>query len=168
MVGDVATMTEQDLARAVSGADVIVFSAGAGEQDDDGMIDAVDYNGVVKAIAAARLANVSRLLLISVFPEAWRERRMPDSFKHYMLAKKKADVALARSPLDWIILRPAALNDNAMTGSISLGSAEIHTEISRDDVAATAAELVHANHSRRILELSTGNTRIADAVAGLS
>ena len=61
------------------------------------MIDAVDGDGVSKAIAAARLAGISRLLLVSVFPEAWRERHKPESFEHYMAAKKRADVALVRS-----------------------------------------------------------------------
>ena len=38
------------------------------------MIDAVDYGGVKKAIAALRLTGQSRLLLVSVFPEAARDK----------------------------------------------------------------------------------------------
>src|ERR1700761_104334 len=61
VLGDLAIISEQELASASSGADVLVFSAGAGEQDNDSMTDAVDGDGVRKAIAAARLANIPRL-----------------------------------------------------------------------------------------------------------
>jgi uncharacterized protein YbjT (DUF2867 family) len=167
-LGDVATISEQELASAASGADVLVFTAGAGERDNDSMIDAVDGDGVRKAIAAARLAGISRLLLVSVFPEAWRERDMPRSFEHYMTVKKRADVELVHSGLDWLILRPSALTDDPGTGSVSLSMAELHTEISRDDVAATIAVLLHSpGVRRRILEVTRGKTTIASAVTGL-
>ncbi|AXC15806.1 oxidoreductase ylbE [Acidisarcina polymorpha] len=168
-LGDVATTSEEELASAITGADVLVFSAGAGEQDDDSMIDAVDRDGVLKTIAALRIAGISRLLLVSVFPEAWRERHMPKSFEHYMAAKKQADVYLVHSELDWVILRPSALTDDPGTGRVSLSEAEIHIDISRDDVAATIATLLHRPEvRRRILEVTAGGTPIASAVATLS
>jgi len=47
--------------------------------------------------------------------------------------------------------------------------AEIHTEISRDDVAATIAALAEfAEVRRRVLELTAGSTPIGDAVNALS
>ena len=55
---------------------------------------------------------------------------------------------------------------NFRVGKISLGPAQLHTEVSRDDVAATIAELIHAPAIRRmILELTGGTTPIARAVA---
>ncbi len=93
---------------------------------------------------------------------------MPASFEHYMAAKKQADVALVHSDLDWLILRPSALEDNPGTGSVSLSAAEIHVDISRDDLAATMAALVHSpTVRRRILEVTAGGTPIASAVASL-
>ncbi len=168
VLGDVATISAQELASAASGAEVLVFTAGAGERDDDSMIDAVDHDGVRKSIEAARLAGISRFLLVSVFPEAWRERHMPKSFEHYMAAKKKADVDLVHSGLDWVILRPSALTNDPGTGSVCLSSAEIHIDISRDDVATTVAALLHSPEVRqRILEVTAGDTPIANAVAAL-
>jgi uncharacterized protein YbjT (DUF2867 family) len=169
VLDDLATISEQELASAFSGTDVVVFAAGAGEQDNDSMTDAVDGDGVRKAIGAARLAGISKLLLVSVFPEAWRERNMPKSFEHYMAVKKRADVELVHSELEWIILRPSALTDDPGTGSVSLSPAEIHTDISRDDVAATIATLLHsARVQRTILEVTSGSTKIARAVAALN
>jgi uncharacterized protein YbjT (DUF2867 family) len=164
----VATLSEKELASAASGADILVFTAGAGERDSDSMIDAVDGDGVRKAIAAARLARISRLLLVSVFPEAWRERDMPKSFEHYMTVKKRADVELVHSGLDWVILRPSSLTNDPGRGSVGLSMAELHTEISRDDVAATIATLLHSpGVRRRILEVTSGVTPIASAVTAL-
>jgi uncharacterized protein YbjT (DUF2867 family) len=168
VLGDVATISERELALAASGADALIFTAGSIERDDDSMIDAVDGNGVRKAIAAARLAGISQFLLVSVFPEAWRDRNMPKSFEHYMAVKKRADVELVRSKLDWLILRPSTLTDDSGTGRVSLGPAEIHSAISRDDVAATIAALLHSPSVRkRILEVTAGNTTIASAVTAL-
>jgi uncharacterized protein YbjT (DUF2867 family) len=168
VLGDVATIAERELASAASGADALIFAAGSTERDDDSMIDAVDGNGVRKAIAAARLAGISQFLLVSVFPEAWRDRDMPKTFEHYMAVKKRADVELARSKLDWLILRPSTLTDDFGTGRVSLGPAEIHSAISRDDVAATIAALLHSPSVRkRILEVTAGSTEIASAVTAL-
>src|ERR1700761_8653931 len=86
--GDIATISAADLAAAGSGAEVFVFTAGAGEQDDDAAIDLVDGKGVQKTIAAARLNSVRRLLLVSVFPEALRGQSLPESFEHYLAVKK--------------------------------------------------------------------------------
>ena len=164
--GDITTISDEDLAAAIKGSDVLLFAAGAGGGDDESLTDKVDGDGVSKLIAAAKLAGVRRLILVSVFPEAWRERHMDHSFEHYMVVKKRADVELSQADLDWIILRPAALTNDAGTGTVSLGVVGIHTEVRRDDVAATLVELVHspALH-HRILELSEGTTPIAEAVA---
>jgi nucleoside-diphosphate-sugar epimerase len=86
--GDIATIPVYELTTAIAGADVVVFTAGAGEQDDESMIDAVDYGGVKKTVAALRQTGQSRLLLVSVFPEAAREKCFGGSFEHYMFANR--------------------------------------------------------------------------------
>ena len=166
--GDIATISVQELARAISDTGVVVFTAGAGDQDDESMIDAVDYGGVKKTIAAMRMAGHSRLLLISVFPEAAREQCLGASFEHYISAKKKADVEVVNSGLDWIILRPSSLKDDPGTGQVSLGLANFHTEITRDDLASTAVALLNAPKiSKKILEVTEGDQPIASAVSAL-
>lgn len=163
-LGDLVSIEPQQLADVMRGSDAIVFSAGAGG-DSNAMTTAIDGEGVTKSIAAAKLAGVKRFLLVSVFPEAWRERHMDEGFEHYITVKKKADIELSESGLEWVILRPSALKNEPGTGKISLGVAQIHTEVRRDDVAATLAELVYApTVSRKILELTEGNTPISQAV----
>jgi uncharacterized protein YbjT (DUF2867 family) len=168
VAGDIATIKVRDLADALEGIDALVFTAGAGNQEGDSMIDSVDYGGVVKAIAALRLAGKSRLLLVSVFPEAAREDCLGDSFEHYMSAKKKADVAVGDSGLDWIIVRPSALKDDPGTARVSLKLANFHTEITRDDLASTVVALLHTpTITRKILELTEGDQPIASAVSAI-
>lgn len=165
-LGDIASISEQDLAKAIAGSDAVVFSAGAGAADNDSMLEAVDYGGVSKSIAALRRAAVSRFLLVSVFPEAWRERKLGEQFERYMAAKKKAEIALVRSRLDWVIVRPSALTDDPGAGRLSLGLAEVHTEISRDDVASAIVAILQVpDFHRRILELTGGEKTIPEAMS---
>ncbi|WP_432991477.1 NAD(P)H-binding protein [Dactylosporangium sp. CA-233914] len=164
-IGDVGAMTPQDLAYAVHGADVIVFTAGSngGERH---VTQAIDLHGVTKAVEAGNLAGVPRFALVSVFPEAWRERELPEDEEYYFAAKKEAEVVLTHSDLDWLILRPALLTDGPVTGRVSIGPAERHGQISRHDVAVALALLLHEPRiSRQILELNEGSTPTKSAIA---
>lgn len=163
--GDLTQLDAPALAERLRETDVVVFAAGAGGRGGTETTTAIDGHGLSTTVQAARLAGVRRFLLVSVFPEAWRGREVSDTFEHYIDVKKKADVELTATDLDWVILRPAALTDGPGTGRISLAPALIHTEITRDDVAATLAQLVHTPRlRRRILELTEGPTPIADIV----
>ena len=163
-LGDLTTITPAELAGLVRGADAILFTAGAGGAGAEAT-SAIDGAGVDTAIEAARIAGVRRFLLVSVFPEAWRERNLGPGFDHYIAVKKGADVALTGSGLDWVVLRPAVLLDEPGRGTVALGPAQIHTEVTRRDVADTLVALLHEPRvSRQILELARGATPIADAV----
>jgi uncharacterized protein YbjT (DUF2867 family) len=164
-LGDIGIIEAGLLADMVRGVDAIVFTAGAGDADDEAKTDAIDGDGVSRTIAAAKDAGVRRVYLVSAFPEAWRERETDKSFEHYIEVKKKADVELAASELDWVILRPSVLLDDPGKGKVTLSFAQFHTEIARDDVAATLSELIHTPAVNRvILELTSGSTSIPDAV----
>jgi uncharacterized protein YbjT (DUF2867 family) len=128
----------------------------------------VDGEGPPKVAAASKLAGVERFVLISVFPEAWRERRMPEEFEHYMIEKKRAETKMVTTNLDWDILRPAALTDDAAQGTVALGLAQIHVDIAREDVAATVVELLQTpSINRTILEVTKGATPIHDAMLAI-
>ena len=127
------------------------------------MIDAIDGDGAAKA-AAARQAAVRRFIFVSVFPEARRNANLGDSFEHYIAVKKRADVALTQTDLDWVILRPSTLINETGVGTVR--PAQLHTVVRGEDVAATIVELIHAPAVLRVvLELTEGTTPIARAVA---
>ena len=163
-LGELSTMSATELARAASGSDAIVYTAGSNGGARE-VTKAIDGDGVAKALEAARLAGVRRFVLVSVLPESWRERDNPDEVEYYFAVKKQADIAVTRSDLDWVILRPSLLIDDPALGTISLGPAEAHGEIARADVAETLTELLLEPRIRRqILELNTGTTPIREAV----
>lgn len=164
VVGDLARMDSTELASALADTEVVVFTAGSNGGAAE-VTRAVDGEGVCKTIEAIRHTGVRRLALVSVLPESWRERNLSDEEEYYFAVKKQADAAVARSGLDWMILRPSLLTDDSGTGVVSLGPAELHGQISRADVADTLATLVHEPRiSRQILELNSGDTPIAEAV----
>ena len=163
-VGDLSTMTTQDLAAAFGDADAIVFSTGSNGGDKK-TTKALDGDGVEKAMDAARIAGNDRFVLVSVFPESWRERDLGDDLEYYFAVKKEAELALTRSDLDWLILRPSLLLDTPATGTVSLGPVGVHNSVARRDVANTLAALLDEPLIRRqILELDSGPTPIAEAV----
>ncbi|WP_324277804.1 NAD(P)H-binding protein [Blastococcus brunescens] len=158
-VGDIGALTADALASLLGGVDAVVYAAGSNGGTRD-VTDVVDGEGVVKALEAARLAGVTRFVLVSVLPEAWRERHLDEDQEHYFAVKKLTDVAVSMCDLDWLILRPSMLVDRAGTGRVALGPAQPHDEIARADVAATLAELLHEPRIRRqILELNAGRRR---------
>lgn len=163
-VADLAAASVDELSRMFHGADAIVYAAGSNGGARD-VTDAIDGEGVAKTVAAARRSGVERLLLVSVMPEAWRERQLSDDEEHYFATKKRTEVLLARSELAWVILRPSLLVDDPGTGTVSLGPVQLHRRVSRDDVAAVVVELLlEPGVHRKILELDTGPTPIEQAV----
>jgi len=163
-VGDLSTMTVDELAGAFGAVDAIVFSAGSNGGSRE-TTTAIDGDGVVRAIEAAKRAGVARFVLVSVLPESWRERDLGEEVEYYFTVKKGADIAVSRSGLNWLVLRPSLLLDEPGVGTVSLGPAESHDAITREDVAETLAALLHEPRiGRQILELNTGSTPIDEAV----
>ena len=169
VTGDLVAIAHDDLAAVLRGSDAVLFTAGAGGKDGAEATTQVDGEGPPKVAAAAKVAGVNRLLLVSVFPEAWRERHMDDEFEHYMAEKKQAETHLVDTDLDWVILRPAALSDDPGAGKVDLGVAKIHVGIPREDVAATLVALIEQPLvQRRILEVTAGTIPIREAVDALT
>ncbi|AQX81879.1 hypothetical protein BWO91_00345 [Plantibacter flavus] len=164
VTGELGFATTREITAMISDWDVIVFAAGsnAGAQSVTNDIDDAALQRVSDAVMAS---PGKRLILLSVLPEAWRERQLSDDEEHYFAVKKRAEVALTRQPIDWVILRPSLLTDEPGQGTVALGPAELHDEINREDVAAVLEALVlEPTINRRILEVNTGPTAISEAV----
>lgn len=166
--GDLLELDAAALADLMTGSDAVVFSAGAGGKGGMEMTNAIDGRGLELAVSAAKQAGIRRFLLVSAFPEAGRGKQMPERFENYMKVKKLADVHLAESDLDWIILRPGTLVDKTGTGNVRLGVAIPYGDVPRSDVAAVLAELIDTPQVRRvIIELTQGGTPVPAAVQQL-
>lgn len=168
VTGDLTATDVGTLAGQMRGGDVVVFTAGAGGAGVE-VTNAIDGRGLELAVDAARQAGVRRFLLVSAFPEAGRNKGMGEGFENYMTVKKRADVYLAATDLDWVILRPGTLSDAPGTGRVTAGPAIAYGDIPRADVAATLVALVEQPEVRRtIIELTEGDRPADEAIAQLA
>lgn len=164
-LGSLLDLDVSGLARMMAGSDAVVFCAGADGKGGPSMTQAVDGDGLRLAVAAAKEAGIKRFLLVSAFPEAYRGKEVSPTFEHYMAVKKLADVHLAESDLDWVILRPGTLLDVEGTGRVRAGLAIPYGDVPRDDVAAALVEIIEQPAVNRvIIELTQGSTPVGEAI----
>ncbi|WP_314612082.1 NAD(P)H-binding protein [Streptomyces stackebrandtii] len=162
---DLETASVEMVAAVLQGADAAVFAAGAGPGSSVDRKDTVDRAAAVLFADAAERAGVRRYVVVSSMG-ADANHKGDDVFDAYLRAKGAADDAVrARTTLDWTILRPGSLTNDAGTGLVRL---EAHTGrgmIPRDDVAAVLAELLDTPATAGLtLELISGSTPLSVAV----
>ena len=166
-VFDLVEGATDDLAALLRGHDAVVFSAGAHGTGQD-QTTLIDGRGLEKSARAAQQAGVDRFVLVSVFPDAGRDRQPSEGFEHYMRVKKAADVHLTQTDLDWVVVRPGTLVDDPGTGRVRAGWAVPYGDVRRDDVAAFLAAALHEPRLRHVVvELTNGDTPVAQAVGDL-
>jgi putative NADH-flavin reductase len=99
-VCDVEHASVAEIARAIAGADAVVFAAGAGPGSGPERKWTVDRDGAIKLLEAARGARVERYLMISSAGAEDPPDR-DDVFSVYLRAKAQADAALMASDRAW-------------------------------------------------------------------
>ena len=163
---------EQDGAEAFTeaftGADAVVFAAGGGPDGNIERKRTVDLGGSLKSIEGARAAGVSRFVQVSAIGvDQPLDADAGDVWTAYVEAKRDADIALRDSDLDWTIIRPGGLTDDAPTGLVTLAETVDRAQVPRADVAAViVAALDEPATINRQWELVSGDTPIDDAIAG--
>ncbi|MET7681321.1 SDR family oxidoreductase [Streptomyces sp. NPDC005423] len=166
---DLESATVEEVAARLEGADAAVFAAGAGPGSDAARKDTVDRGAAVLFADAAVRAGVRRHVVVSSMG-ADAAHQGDEIFDAYQRAKGEADDHVrGLDALDWTILRPGALTDDAGTGLVRL---EAHTgrgPVPRDDVAAVLAELVDTPATAGLtLELVGGSTPVSVAVKSVA
>ena len=168
VTGDLVDDSVATLAERLAGHDAVVFSAGAHGTGAE-MTAAIDGGGLKKAADAAVESGVRRFVLVSVFMDALRDQPRSEGFEHYMTIKREADIHLAGTDLDFLILRPGDLLDDVGTGRVNAGVSIPYGAVPRDDVAAfIAASLFDPDLNRTDVELTAGDMTIDEAVAALA
>lgn len=168
VLGDLMTLTADALTAIADGHDVLVFSAGAAGSGRE-RTSTIDGEGPLRCVEALRRSGSRRFYLVSAFPESLRDRSPGEGFEHYMRVKKEADAAVAATELDWVILRPGTLRHEDGDDAVSLGKALVYGTVKRGNVAAVLARLIDTPEIRReILELTDGETPVAEAVAAVA
>ncbi|WP_406198569.1 SDR family oxidoreductase [Streptomyces sp. NBC_01017] len=169
VVLDLESASVEEVAAQLRGADAAVFAAGAGPGSGTSRKDTVDKGAAVLFADAAVQAGVRRFVVVSSMG-ANPAHEGDEIFDVYLRAKGEADEYVrGLDALDWTILRPGALTNDAGTGLVRL---EAHTgrgPIPRDDVAAVLAELLDTSATAGLtLELISGSTPVPVAVKSVA
>ena len=157
---------EEDFSCWFSGCDTVVFAAGSGGNTGADKTLLIDLWAARNAVKYAKAAGVKRFIMVSSIgaddPDA-----TPSEIKPYLVAKHMADEVVKASGLDYVILRPATLTDEAGTESITLKRPADRDDwhISREDVAAVITEAVDKlRDGKHLFEIFQGTTPIDQAL----
>ncbi|MEA5128022.1 MAG: SDR family oxidoreductase [Proteiniphilum sp.] len=151
---------EEDLSQALTQIDKVIFVAGSGGKK----VIEIDQNGAIRLIDAAKKAGISKFVMLDSM--GTDDPSQGGDLEDYLKAKQIADKHLRASGLDYVIVRPGALTNEAGKGRIELGSKlDKSGSITRTDVAKTLVEVldddVMQNQTFEILE---GKIPIEEAV----
>ena len=167
-VHDAERMSTDEMAEALAGAEVVVWSAGAGGGSPE-RTRAVDHEAAIRSMDAAATLDDPLYVMVSYFG-AKPDHGVPhdNPFFVYAEAKAAADEHLRGTDLRWVVLGPSTLSDSAGTGRIEVDVAD-SGEVSRDDVAAVIAHVVdHPELAGRTIRFNNGDIPVSEALASLA
>ncbi|WP_407407370.1 SDR family oxidoreductase [Peribacillus sp.] len=160
---------EENVDKAVDNMDAIVFAAGSGPKTGPDKTTAVDKNGAIKLIDAAKKKGVGRFVMLSSVGSD-QPQQGPEGMQHYLEAKHDADEHLKESGLTYTIVRPVALTNDQAIGKIKVDAKVDHvdTSIPRADVAKVLAQAIsEKNTFNKTFEIHSGDQPIKEALKTL-
>ncbi|MFZ4893060.1 SDR family oxidoreductase [Plantibacter sp. Mn2098] len=157
VVLDLESISADQLAIELRGADVVVFAAGAGAGSSAERKQTVDRDGAILLADAAELAGVPRYLLVSSMGADRFDPASDDIFQVYLRAKAEADADIRARAIDWTIVRPGGLTDDAGTGLVHVEADGPRGSIPREDVARVLLAIIESGAaSRRQFTVTSG------------
>lgn len=150
----------EDITHTVENIDKVIFAAGSGGKN----VVEVDQEGAKRLIAVSKMANVNKFVMLSSMgadnPEEAKD------LQDYLKAKQNADEHLVNSGLNYVIVRPGALNNSEGKGKIELKQKlNKRGNISRTDVAQTLVRALNDDApNNEIFEILEGETLISEAM----
>ena len=159
---------EGDCREALSGQDLVIFTAGSGPHTGPEKTIDVDQNGAISLIDQAKEVGVGRFIIVSSM-RADEPASGPDALRHYFEAKGKADDHLRQSGLAYTIVRPGRLTETPPTGKVTLAPRLTEFgDITREDVARVLAETARAPLDHTEFDVIEGDTPIIQALTDLA
>lgn len=124
------------IAEAVKGVDAVVFTAGSGPHTGVDKTMLIDLDGAIKTVKATLASDVQRFIMISSF-DTTREaiQGASASFAPYVVAKHYADERLRATDLDYTIIHPGLLTNDAALGKVTAAPTVEGGEVPREDIA---------------------------------
>lgn len=160
---------EQNFDYAVEDVNAIIFAAGSGSKTGPEKTIAVDLEGAKKAVDIAKEQKIERFIMLSSIG-ADQPENGPASIRHYLEAKKEADLYLQNSGLNYTIVRPGRLTDENGSGKIQVLNShhKVDGTISRENVAKVLVESLTIKETyEHTFEILDGDEPIEEALKNL-
>ena len=157
---------EYPIDHAVQGCDAIIFAAGSGGKTGKDKTVLVDHIGAIRSMVAAQVNGVRRYIMLSSMNN---DINSQSPIAHYHRAKAHADNHLLETDLDYTIVCPGGLIDEAGTERVSV-STQLHGKglTSRENLAAVlVACLDYENTVGKSFSLLDGDSPLAEAMSTL-
>ena len=157
---------EYPIDHAVQGCDAIIFAAGSGGKTGNDKTVLIDHIGAMRSMVAAQVNGVSRYILLSSINN---DINSQSAIAHYHRAKAHADHHLIESELDYTIVCPGGLTDDAGTQLVSV-SPELNGRglTSRENLASTLVGCLDLDNTvGKSFSLLDGDTPLSDALKSL-
>ena len=169
VIADVENLTTEQIAQVLVGYDAVVWAAGAGGGSAERTY-AVDRDAAIRSMDAARLAGVTRYVMVSYKgSRVDHGASQDDGMFAYYEAKAAADDYLRATDLSWTILGPSTLTQAVASGRIDVGASLPRGDVSRENVARViAGVLAKPATIGRFIEFNDGQTPIDEAVDAAS
>jgi nucleoside-diphosphate-sugar epimerase len=164
VVCDLERASVGEVGEAVGAVDAVVFAAGAGPGSGADRKLTMDRDGAIKLLEATGQTRPRYVMVSAVGAQA--PPPGDGVFEVYLRAKAEADAAVMASDREWVIVRPGRLTDDPGTGNARIETEPFRGQISRDDVAAVLAAVLHDRQAPgHVLYVNGGELPITDALA---
>ena len=157
------------IAEAAKGCDALVFTAGSGPHTGKDKTLMVDLDGAVKTVEAAKVAGIKRYVMISSFDTTRAAiQEAPAGLAPYVVAKHYADEWLRATDLDYTIIHPGKLTNEAPTGKVEVAEEVNRDEVARADVAKVILAVLEQDATiGREFQVVRGDVDVEEAVRNL-
>jgi uncharacterized protein YbjT (DUF2867 family) len=165
-VSTVLADLEYPIDHAVQGCDAIIFAAGSGGKTGKDKTVLIDHIGAIRSMVAAQVHNVRRYIMLSSINN---DINSQSPIAHYHRAKAHADNHLVETGLDYTIVCPGGLTDEAGTDLVAV-NAELTGRglTSRENLASVlVACLDYDNSIGKSFSLLDGDTPLTEAMSAL-
>lgn len=156
---------EGSFEHAFDGVEAVVFTAGSGASTGKDKTLTIDLWAAIKCIRLAEAKGVRRFIMVSAL-KAGDPDKGNDAIKPYLAAKHAADEILKSTSLNYTILRPGRLTDEAETARIEAARrlGDYEGCISRANVAQCIRTcLRHSGTEHQVIDLLDGGHDITHA-----
>ena len=157
---------EYPIDHAVRGCDAIIFAAGSGGKTGKDKTVLVDHIGAIRSMVAAQVNHVQRYIMLSSINN---DVNSQSPIAHYHRAKAHADNYLLETGLDFTIVCPGRLTNDAGSGLVAVTERLSGSGMtSRENVALTlVACLDNHNTIGKAFSLLEGDTTVNEALHAL-